>query len=78
MNGLLHRVKTVQDGFLSAEDVKIVAQHDPHRMILVRCGNGRFLAPAQNVLHFAGIIDREDSDYVRDYSLPTTDPIFQQ
>lgn len=39
-------------------------------LVLVRCGAGRFMCPVQDVKHFVGIIEREDSDYVRDISLP--------
>ncbi len=64
-------------GFLRDGDVAVIAQYDRQRLILVRCGCGRFLAPAQNVAHFAAIIEREGSDYVRDLSLSADDPIYR-
>ncbi len=83
LQGVLDAIKK-NGGFLSATDLKIVAQHDRLRLILVRCGNGRFLAPAQDVEHFVNIIERDyemtkgstalDADYIRDYSFPTSDP----
>lgn len=65
-------------GFMRNVSVKAIAGNPETRLVnmLVRCGNGRFLCPAQDVEHFIGIIDRDrnsksiDSDYVRDVSLP--------
>jgi hypothetical protein len=52
-------------------------------MVLVRCGNGRFMCPVQDVQHFIKIIEEhngmaasglvtahEQPDYIRDISLP--------
>jgi len=67
--------------FLTVEQVGIIAADPDTRltMILVRCGGGRFLAPAQDVQHFIGIIEREagdtvgeGSDYIRDVSIPAS------
>lgn len=71
------KVAKEQGGFLKDTDVAIIAHHDRLRLILVRCGNGRFLCPAQDVAHFIAIIERDGTDYVRDVSLPTTDPIWK-
>lgn len=70
-------------GFLTSESVRIVAADPVTRLeaLLVRCGGGRFIAPAQDIAHFIGIIEREAgddcrgetgqfSDYVRDVSVP--------
>ena len=59
-----------QDGFLTMDDVKSIIAFDRLMLLLVRCGNGRFLTPAQNVEWFCNIIDKEGTDYVRDISLP--------
>lgn len=72
------RVIKENDGFLRDIDLKLLAEQDRLRMILVRCGNGRFLAPAQDVKHFIDIIERDKSDYIRDISLPTSDPIWRE
>ncbi len=72
-------------GFLTEAQVAAIAA-DPETsltLLLVRCGGGRFLAPADQVQHFIDIIEqhaeyvsyRTDrttkmSDYVRDVSLP--------
>jgi hypothetical protein len=39
-------------------------------LVLVRCGNGRFLTPAQNVEHFVKLINDSKVDHVRDCSIP--------
>ena len=56
-------------GFLTTADLPELVAYDRLRLCLVRCGGGRFIAPAQDVPHFVDIITREDSDYVRDVSL---------
>jgi len=80
------RVVKANGGFLSPTDLEIIAHHDRLRQVLVRCGNGRFLCAAQDAKHFMAIIKRDadahgqtdpDTDYVRDVSLPTTDPIWK-
>jgi len=60
-------------GCLTTADMPELIAVDRLRLCLVRCGAGRFLAPAQDVAHFVDIITREDSDYVRDVSLYFTD-----
>ena len=64
-------------GFLSETAIDIIAHHDRLRQVLVRCGNGRFTCAVQDVKHFMAIIERDGQDYVRDVSLPTTDPIWR-
>jgi len=59
-----------QDYFLDNEDIKGLAVWDRHMQLLVRCGNGRFVCSAQDVIHFCDIIDKSEVDYVRDMSLP--------
>ncbi len=70
-------------GYLKDEEVALIAADPATRLtlLLVRCGNGRFLAPAQDVAHFIGIIEEHArqahlspngwmvSDYIRDVSL---------
>lgn len=73
-------------GFLTLDEVEAIAKDPATRLtpILVRCGCGRFTAPADQVLHFVRIIERDaktnkaplvdsdawmDSDYIRDLSL---------
>ena len=68
-------------GFLTSAEVAEIAADPETRLagLLVRCGCGRFLAPAQDVEHFIGIIGRladleeepgRGGDYVRDVSVP--------
>ncbi len=68
-------------GFLTSAEVAEIAADPETRLtrLLVRCGGGRFLAPAQDISHFIGIIERdaqraeapgEGNDYIRDVSVP--------
>ena len=76
-----------QGGFLQYEDIIALKSHDSLRLmlLLVRCNNGRFLTPVQDVNWFCKIISDHAkraeqeygfeesmsvSDYVRDISLP--------
>lgn len=76
---LLIKIVKQQYGCLDLSNIHELASLDRLRLVLVRCGNGRFLCPAQNVEHFCNIIRRDfdahqnDCDYVRDVSLPATD-----
>lgn len=56
-------------GFLTTDQIKTIAETDRLKKLLVRCGCGRFIAPAQDVMHFIEIIQREGSEHVRDVSL---------
>ena len=56
---LLRRVVTTNHGFLAPADVAELAKLDRLRMVLVRCGNGRFTCPAQDAQHFIDIICRD-------------------
>lgn len=78
LNRVLQVVVRDRQGFLTKNDLEVIAAQDRHRLILVRCGCGRFLCPADNVQHFMNIIARDGQDYVRDISLPTSDAIWKQ
>ncbi len=56
--------------FVLDVDVPHLIKEDRLQLVLVRCGNGRFLCPVQDLDHFVNIITKEDSDYVRDVSIP--------
>lgn len=58
-----------QHGFVTEPQLKRLKQVCPTLMLLVRCGNGRFLAKAQDVQWFVDIITKEGTDYVRDVSV---------
>lgn len=66
------RRDAVRFGCLRETDVALIAGDARTRLtlLLVRCGGGRFLAPANQVKHFTDIIERDGADYVRDVSLP--------
>ena len=66
-------------GFLTPADIATIAADPATRLqlVLVRCGAGRFLTPAQDAAHFIAIIERDyqtsgrnTGDYIRDVSLP--------
>lgn len=73
--------KTIETrcGFVTDQDIPELTKIDRMMLVLVRCGNGRFLCPVQDVQHFVQIIeehselkghDLRTTDYVRDVSLP--------
>lgn len=65
------RIKQETFGFITKpEDLAAIIAENPMEMLLVRCGGGRFLVPANQANHFMEIIRREGSDYVRDVSFP--------
>lgn len=66
-----------QCGFLSMADVATIAESDRLRQLLVRCGSGRFTCPAQDVAHFYKCVTA-GGDYVRDVSLPVSDPAMKK
>jgi len=67
----LARIIERQGYCLTMEQVEQIQKINRSMKILVRCGNGRFLTPAQDVKWFTEIIEREGTDYVRDLSLPS-------
>ena len=69
---VIEQARKTAGGFLKDTDVAVIAADPATRlqMLLVRCGNGRFMAPAQDVKHFIDLIERPEGDYVRDVSLP--------
>ena len=74
-NRALHLVSTranIHGGFITPDDVAAIAGDPATRrtILLVRCGGGRFLAPAQDVSHFIDAIEKSGDDYVRDVSFP--------
>ena len=58
-----------QHGCLTMENIKELAKDFPTHMILVRCGNGRFVTAADSVEHFCEVVRKSSEDYIRDISL---------
>lgn len=54
--------------FVTKEDVEEIAKIDRNILLLVRCGCGRFLTPADSVNHFVDVINSSEHEYVRDVS----------
>jgi hypothetical protein len=69
-NNIIDFVKSTNGGFITDENLDDIILFNRLQPILVRCGNGRFTAPAQDIRHFVDIITKEGSDYIRDLSLP--------
>lgn len=76
---IIREARTERCGFLTQADIATIAADPATRlqMVLVRCGSGRFLTPAQDAAHFIAIIERDyqthgiqTGDYIRDVSLP--------
>jgi len=61
-------------GYFSNIDLAELARLDRLRQVLVRCGSCRFTCAAQYALHLIDIIRADNRDYVRDVSLPASDP----
>lgn len=59
-----------QMGFIvEKEELDNLIKEDRLQSVLVRCGSGRFMCPAQDVDIFANIINKEGTTYVRDLSV---------
>lgn len=83
-NPMLADAICAQHGVVLPEQTRQIISIDRQMLLLVRCNNGRFLAPAQDVLHFVNIINEhsavacaierselpKNGDWVRDISLP--------
>lgn len=69
----LKQLRTEHHGFITSDaDLAAIVSLNRFQQVLVRCGNGRFVCPAQDVKHFTDIIEKSD-DYVRDISFPAVD-----
>ena len=66
----IEELKRQHHGFITREMLPEIVKTNRFERILVRCGGGRFIVPAQDADHFIQIITRERSDYVRDLSFP--------
>ena len=70
MTDLMKRIKN-NCGFIDMfNDLPELVKENRFQQVLIRCGNGRFVTPAQDVENFVRIINNSDEDYVRDISLP--------
>lgn len=62
----------LRHGFLTAEEIAIIARLDRLRPLLVRCGGVRFTCGAQYFETMEKMVTGA-GDYIRDVSLPTSD-----
>lgn len=65
-----------QVGFLTEEQLAVIAREDPARGVLLRFGAKRKLVLACHVREEIARTTKGGSDYLRDVSLPTTDPLW--
>jgi len=68
---IIEKIKKENHGFFTSDKLHLIIAENRLQPVLVRCGNGRFTCPAQDVEHFVGIIEREGEEYIRDISLYT-------
>jgi len=71
----IEEIRRDKNGFVTETMLPHVIEANRLEPLLVRCGGGRFICPAQDVSHFIGLIERkgitgEGGDYVRDVSFP--------
>lgn len=69
-------------GFLTDGHIQDLARVDRLRQVLIRCGGCRLLCAAQDALHLIDLIETgKDAnglgDYIRDVSLPASDPLYR-
>lgn len=65
---VLERIKREHQGYVSEVTLAVIAADPETRLtsVLVRCGSGRFVAPAQDAAHFIAAIEKSGMDHVRD------------
>jgi hypothetical protein len=67
---IIEKIRAEKYGFVDMiNDLPEIIKVNRFQMLLVRCGNGRFLCPAQDASHFVEIINDSFKDHVRDVSL---------
>lgn len=66
---VIQALKARNGGFIRLTELPGIIRERPLHPCLIRCGNGRFSCPAQDVQHFVDIITRDGQDYIRDISL---------
>lgn len=75
LNKLLRVIKE-RGGFIIDADMKWLLLHCPERIVLVRCNLDRFTCKVSELLARMEMVKDNPDNYVRDVSLPTTDPIW--
>ena len=56
-------------GYLTDKTTDLLAQENPTKRVLVRCGASRFITTARDVKHLVKVVSESQSDYVRYVSL---------
>ena len=65
---------TEQMGFITDEQLPRVIAENPAQMVLVRCGEDRFVCPAVEAPGRIAVVGLHATNYVRDVSIPAGDP----
>ena len=66
----IQRIREKNMGFIcSDDDLNDVVRENRFQKILIRCGNGRMIVPAQDAEHFVRVVQESGLDHVRDISL---------
>lgn len=62
--------KIIKQGYCIVDaDVESLTKIDRLMKVLVKCGNGRFSCPVQDVKHFIKIVDESGLDHIRSVEL---------
>lgn len=67
---IIDQIRQDRMGFVTESDIPAIIAEKRLQLLLVRCGGGRFMCPAQDVQHFISILEADGRDYVRDVSIP--------
>jgi hypothetical protein len=57
--GIIQKLLDEKCGFVTDADMPEVIKENRLQQVLVRCGSGRFICPAQDAKHFIDIIERD-------------------
>ena len=67
----IKRIKSRNMGFIASDaDLSAVVRENRLEPMLVRCSDGRFVCPAQDVDTFVKMVNAHETNYVRDISFP--------
>lgn len=64
-----HLIATRMGYLTKPEDDAALLKEDPLQIVLVRCGNGRFQCPIQDLQNMIDMINKSGTTYVRDVSV---------
>ncbi len=69
----IERIKKENHVFIASDDdLAAVVRENRLESLLIRCGDGRLVCPAQDVKNFVKMINNHETNYVRDISFPVS------